>query len=404
MLALRIARRYLFSRKSHSVINTISIVSGIAIAIPVMAMVVILSFHNGLSSYIESLYKGFDSPIRITAMRGKSFLPDSLPLARIEAIDGVEATSQVLEENILLMHDDRQHIATLRGVDSLYSKVVPIRERITNGEWAVRLGDIDQLVVGQGVAYNLGINPSLYSSVDLYAIRPDQGASLFNTSLYRRQSLQPVGVYSLDETTDNRYVFSSLEFARTLLGQRERVSSIEIAVSPGYDPQRVQQQIAELCSDSFLIQSRYQQKQTLYKMVNQEKIIIYGMLVMVMVIASLSLTGSLAMLITEKRAELQTLETMGAELSLQRAIFRNQGLIIVGSGITLGMVLGVIFSLIQQHFGIIEMAGSSFLMQAYPVKISLSDLAIILLTVALAGWLLSQIIVASIIKKTKKSV
>lgn len=390
-----IALRYLRSPKSHSVINLISWVALVALAVPTMALVVILSLHNGLSSTIEGLYNSFDSELRITAKDGKFFGRNTLELG---GIDGIDAVSYTIEDNVLLRHDEREHLATIKGVDSLYNRVVPIEELITHGKYDPQLGDLQQAIVGQGIAYYLGINPSLIQSIDVYSILPDAGNSIFPTIIYRSESIIPVGVYTLDEQTDSRYIIVPLEFAQRLLGTSDKVSSAEIKLKEGANIQQIKSHIGE----DFRVETRYEQKASVYKAFNQEKWIIYLLLMMVLLIASLSLAGSIVTLIADKKPQIETLRSMGAATSLIRSIFRVQGMAIVVAGSLTGTILGGILSLLQQHFGFIRMAGSTTIIDAYPVRIEFSDLIIIIGGVWLMGWLISTIAVIATVKNIEK--
>lgn len=387
-LAPFIALRYLRSPKSHSVINLITWVAGIAIAIPTAALVIILSLHNGLSSTIEGLYNSFDAQLRITPSEGKFFDPTQLNMTPAPEI---AAMSYIIEDNVLLRKGDREHLATLRGVDSAYERVVPIRNLITHGSYEPQLGQLQQAVVGQGIAYNLGINPSLIQPIDIYAIRPDQGTTVLPTPIYRTQSITPVGIYTLDEQTDGRYIIVPLEFAQNLLGFAGKVSSVEIMLRPGIDPEKAQDLLKERLGSKFRVETRFEQKASLYRAINQEKWIVFLLLMMVQLIASLSLAGSIVVLVADKRSQMQTLRSMGATRELIRSIFRYEGMLIVVIGSVSGLVLGSGFALAQQHFGFIKMAGDSMIVDHYPVILSPLDLVGITLSVWILGWIISTL-------------
>lgn len=389
--AAYIAFRYLRSPKSHSVINMISWVALVALTVPTAALMVILSLHNGLSDTIEKLYNSFDSELRITARDGKYFDHKTI---QINSIEGVAAVSYTIEDNVLLRKGEREFLATVKGVDSSYRHVVPIENLISHGTYQPMLGELPQAIVGQGIAYNLGINPSLIQHIDIYSILPDRGASVFQTEIFNQRSITPVGVYALDEQTDSKYIIVPLAFAQDLLGFSGMVSSAEVLLDKGADVEAIKSHIPA----EFNAQSRYEQKESLYKAINQEKWIIYLLLMMVLVIASLSLAGSIVVLIADKRQQIETLRNMGATTKLVRSIFRIQGFAIVVIGSVVGVVIGTIFSLLQQYYGFISMAGSSMILDAYPVRVVLLDIVVILGGVWLVGWLISTIAVRTAIK------
>lgn len=399
MLPLFIARRHLFSRKSHSVINLIAVVSVIAVAVPVMALVVILSFHNGLGDFIGRMYSEFDSELRITPREGQLFDGSRLR-EQIAALPEVAAVSATTEQNVLLTYSDRQWIATMRGVDSAYARVIPIEHRLVHGKYQLTRGDIDQTVIGQGIAYALGVQTALPEPLRIYAIRPGSGNPTFlPTSLYNSARITPVGIYSLDEQTDTRYLFVPLDFAQRLIGSPGKISSLEIRLASGTDPENAKTRIQAVVGDRFDVKTRFEQKETVYRMVTQEKWIIYLLLMFVVLIAALSLVGSVVMLAADKERDREMLLAMGGTPRLLRQIFSWEGSLITLGGVVIGLLLGLGFALLQQQTGIIKMAGDAFLMDAYPVRIAPLDLLAITLGVLLLGTLVSRLTATGLIKR-----
>ncbi|MDR0954952.1 MAG: ABC transporter permease [Rikenellaceae bacterium] len=403
-LSLFFAKRYLFSRKSHSVINLVSGISAFTVAIPVMAMVVLLSVFNGFDSLIRSMYQHFDPPILVTPVRGKVFDANTLDTAAIRALDGVTALSFSLEETALFGYRDRQQIGTMKGVDSLFSTVVPIREMIVRGEYALRFGDVDQAVMGQGVAYALSADPMLVEPLWVYMPRRGRSLTVLPVDLYRRAELFPSGVFALDGETDGRYVLVPLDFAQRLLEYDSRmVSSLAVGLAEGSDADRVREQIAEIAGDDFRVLTRLQQKQELYRLMQYEKWGIYLIILLVLIIASFSIIGSLVMIILDKKKDIQTLVTLGAGLPLIRRIFVREGLLISGLGTALGLVLGIGLCGLQQQFGWVGMGGTSFLIDAYPVQMRWTDLAGVIVSVSVVNYLICRLTVGAMIKNTKNS-
>ncbi len=396
-LSLFFARRYLFSRKSHSVINIVSGVSAFAISIPVAAMVILLSVFNGFENLIQHLYITFDPDVIITPVQGKTFAADSLPASRLRAVEGVDQIAYALEENALFEYRDRQYIGLMKGVDSLYGEVVPMDSIVTQGQYRLRFGDFQEALIGQGVAYALGIRTSLNDPVTLYVPRRGSFSPLLPMSIYRRESVYPSGIFTLDAEADGQYVFVSLELAQRVLDLPGQVSSVAIKVRPNASPEAVQTALKAAVGPTFDVRTRYQQNASFYRIMMYEKWGIYFIILLVLVIASFSLIGSLVMLIIEKRKDTRTLVTMGASLGLVRRIFRNEGLLIYGLGSIVGLLLGLIFALLQQHFGWIRMGGSTFLVDAYPVEVRLSDLGWIVITVGVLSWLIATLTVRAMI-------
>lgn len=399
MLPLFIARRHLFSRKSHSVINLIAGVSVVAVAVPVMALVTILSFHNGLGEFIGKMYSEFDSELRVTPRQGQLFIAAGLR-EQIAALPEVAAVSATAEQNVLLTYSDRQWIAAMRGVDSAYTDVVPIGQRMVQGKYQLRHGDLDEAVIGQGVAYALGVQTALPEQLQVYAIRPGSGSpSFLPTGLYKTARVRPAGIYALDEQTDSRYIFVPLEFARRLMGAGDKVSSLEIRLRDGVSPEAGKRAVAEATGADFDVKTRFEQKETVYRMVAQEKWIIYLLLMFVVLIAALSLVGSVVMLAADKERDREMLLAMGGTPGLLRRIFAWEGALITACGVAAGLLLGVGFAILQQQAGIIKMAGDAFLMDAYPVRIEPFDLIVVAGGVLLLGTAVSMLTAAGLIKR-----
>lgn len=402
-LPLFFARRYLFSKKSHSVINIVSGVSAFSVAIPVMAMVILLSVFNGFEGLIKSMYRSFDPDIRITPVRGKVFPIDSLPRERFLAIDGVRDAAYALEDNAVFEYRDRQAFGTMCGVDSLYRQVVPLDSLRTEGVFQLQFGDFPEAYVGQGMAYALGIRVNLNSPISVYVPRRGRVSPLLPYSFYKKQNIFPSGVFALEAEVDGKYVIVPLHFAQELLDYPGQASSVAIRLEANASPQRVQQQIGQWLGDNYKIQSRYQQKESFYRIMMYEKWGIYFIILLVLVIASFSLIGSLVMLIIEKRKDSQTLVTMGADTKLLRKIFVAEGMLIYLIGAGGGLLLGVALALAQQHFGFLKLSGETFLIDAYPVEVHPSDLAWVIVTFVTVSYLISVLTVRAMIPKKEIS-
>lgn len=403
-LPLFIARRYLFSRKSHSVINLVSGISAGAVAVPVMAMVVLLSVFNGFDGLVRGMFAHFDPPVEITPAHGKVFSTDTLDREALLAVEGVETLSFTLEETALFEYGGRQHIAVLKGVDSLFAEVVPIEGQVVRGEYALRFGDLDQALVGQGVAYTLGINGNPNDPLTVYMPRRERPVAFLPVDLYRKKELFPAGVFALDGETDSKYVFAPLDFAQGLLDYGPTVASAAaVGLARGADAEHVRREIARTVGDRYVVKTRFQQKEELYRLMQYEKWGIWFIILLVLVIASFSLVGSLILIILDKKKDTATLAALGADRSLVRRIFIGEGMLIAGAGAALGLILGILLCLGQQRFGWVKMAGDSFLFDAYPVEMQAADLAGIVLSVLLLDWVIVWGTVRGILAGRKRS-
>ena len=374
MLPQLFARRYLFSSQSRSVVNLISGLSVAAVAMPVAAMIILLSVFNGFESLVKSMYSAFDADLTVSPRQGQTFAQRDLDTAALARIPGVGALSFTLEQSALLEHGGRQATATIRGVDDAYGAVFQLGDAVSAGEWRVRLGDLERLVVGQSMAWMLGIRSLADADVTLYAVRRGSFSSLLPLENYTRRTEPVGGVYTLDLETERTYVLASLRLAQELFGYPGRASALVVRLAPGADAAAVRKAVAEAAGDGFRVRTRDELR------------------------ASFSVVGALAMLIVEKRDDISTLRALGADTGLVRAVFRTEGFLICGLGAVAGMTLGVATTLSQQYFGLIEIPAETFLTKSYPVEFRPTDLAVVAASFAAVAALLSNITVRSMIK------
>ena len=387
-----IDRRYLLGKKSRNAINIISAISVFGVATGTMALVIVLSVFNGFDSVVKSLFSTFDPDIQISAVEGKTFVPDIGLKAKLLAIEGVEAASEVMEEDVLFLYDEKQHIGTLKGVDDDFPLVSGIDSMVYDGSMKLRDRNRSYAVVGQGVAYSLRIGLNFINPLYLYTI--DRKAS-FNMAQpeesVRRDFLYPSGIFAIEQEFDSRYVITSIDFARDLFLYDSEVSFLELRIDPEADLAAVQESIAETMGEGFHVKNRAQQNELFYKVMKSEKWAIFLILTFILIIASFNIIGSLSMLIIDKRSDIVTLRNMGAGNRLIGRIFLVEGWLISIAGSFVGIVLGTLISWIQQHFGVIKLSGSgSFIIDAYPVQIQLTDILLIWLTVLFIGYLAAR--------------
>ena len=398
MLPQFFARRYLFSPKSRSVVNLISGLSVVAVAMPVAAMIILLSVFNGFESLVKSMCSAFDADLTVTPRQGQTFAADAVDTAAVARIDGVEAFSFILEQSALLEHAGRQATATVRGVDDAYGEVFPLAEAIPSGEFRVRLGDLERLVMGQSMAYMLGVRTLADADVNVYAVRRGSFSSLLPFDNYSRRTVPLGGVYSLDLETERTYVLASLRLAQELFSHPGRVSGLVVRLREGADAERVRQALEQRLGGEYRVRTRYELRASFYRIMTYEKWGIFFISLLVLLVASFSVVGALAMLIVEKRRDIATLRALGADTSLVRAVFRSEGLLICGLGALFGVVLGVGASLVQQHFGLIGIPAETFLTKSYPVEFRFGDLVVVLAAFGLVAYVISNITVRSMVK------
>ncbi len=393
------SRRYLFSRNSLSVINIISWVSVFAVGVPVAAMVILLSVFNGFDSLVKSMYGDFDPDLMVVPATGKVFAASETVHEALDC-EGVAAASFLLEDDVMLEYRGRQIPAVLRGVDESYADVVPVEKTVIYGDYELRFGDMEQALVGQGVAYSLGVRPALFDRLKVYAVRRGDFSPLLPLDGFNVRGLFPEGIFALDVETDSRYVFSTIEFARDLLEYEGMASAAAVRVADGERAETVARRLSERLGDGFRVLTRQEQKASVYRILKIEKLGIFFISLLVLVIASFSVIGTLVMLILEKKDDIGTLFTMGADARFVRRIFVGEGALIGGIGTFGGLVVGLALALVQQHFGIIKIGAASFLVDAYPVVVEWTDVAAVAVAAAAVVWIIGQLTVSVMIPRS----
>ena len=397
-LAPFIAGRYLFARKSHNVINIISAISAIGMAVGTAALIIILSVYNGFDSLIRSMMSTVEPDLLITPSAGKVFVPEGEAYDWIYDQPEVLSMCCILEENVFISYDGSQGLAKAKGVDWIYAEESPLADNIRNGEFRLYKGDVPQAVVGGSLAYGLGINPRFISPIEIYYPSRTKRISLADpASALEKAKVFPSGIFSINEDVDKELMIVPIETMRQLLDYDDEVSAIEIRVVEGTgrkELRQLQEGIAKRLGDGFEVKDRYRQNEVLYKMMMYEKLATYLILLFVIIIIAFNIFGSLTMLIIEKEDDIRILRSMGADRKLIRRIFVLEGWMISLAGMAAGVVAGTVLALIQQHFGIIKMPGQ-FVVQAYPVILSWSDIAITAAAVAAIGYLIAILPVLS---------
>lgn len=389
-----IARRYLFAKKSHQVINIISIIAATGIAVGCAALVIILSIYNGFDSVVRSLNDSHTPDVLVTPAQGKVFSPDSR-FDFLREDPRVKAACGVLEESVFLQYGERNKVVVARGVDSLYEQVTGLRDYLVEGRFELMYGDLPQVVLGRTVALELGLKTAFLLPVTAWFPSRTKQVDLLNPlASLRQKRLYPAGIVALDQDFDQKYMFMPLDVLQDLLEYTDEVSGVEIYLNPeGLDRREMasRQVLSDLrgrLGDEFVVRDRQQQNSTLYRLLKYEKAAIYLILLFVMLIISVNIYGSLSMLIIEKRDDIATLQAMGADEKLVEQIFVREGWMISLLGILAGVAVGLLVCWLQQRFGLVKMPGN-FVVSAYPVDVQVRDIALIAVGVALIGWLIS---------------
>ena len=391
-LAGFIAKRYLFAKKSHNVINIISAISAIGMAIGTAALIIILSVYNGFDSLIRSMMSNVEPDLLITPATGKTFIPDDSAYDWIYDQEAVKSMCCVLEEQVFINYDGKQSLAKAKGVDWVYEEESPLHDHIRDGKFQLHRGDIPLAVVGAGLAYEMGISPRFLAPIDIYFPTRTGKISMANPAAsIESVRVFPSGIFSVNNDVDAELIIVPIEKMRELLEYDDEVSAVELRLAEETGKEefkKLQEEIGKRLGPDFKVKDRFQQNESLYKMMKYEKAAIFMILIFVIIIIAFNIFGSLSMLIIEKREDMQTLRSLGAQESLIRRIFVLEGWLISLAGLAGGLILGVGFAAIQQAFGIIKMPGH-FVVQAYPIILSWPDILLTAIGVAVIGYLIA---------------
>lgn len=392
-----IAWRYLFAKKSHNVINIISTISAIGIALGCMVLVVILSVYNGFDNLIKSLYNSYSPNYIIEAAKGKSFTADEALIGKIREQESTLAIAPLVQDNIFCTYNGSQSVATLCGVDSLFLQRSRLADYIVDGSFSTGLGEINGAIVSSKLAITLGIRCRFTTPLMLYypKMRRDATAAGNMQELLSILKAHPSGTIQLEKSFDNGLVYIGIERARQLLQFKENeVSALYLYGPAGREEEApsnsLTKRLREALGKEFVVKDRYMQNSTMYKMMRSEKIAVYLILLFVIIIVSFNIFGSISLLIIDKRGDIEILRSMGAREPLIKRVFMLQGFLISALGTLIGTALGVGLSLLQYHFEIIKLPGN-FIIDHYPVEIVPQDLLYIVAGVLAAGYLISRL-------------
>lgn len=389
-LPLYIAGRYLFAKKSHNVINVISAISAIGMAIGTAALVIILSVYNGFDSIIQDAQSNISPDLLISPVQGK-VIEHSDSLANVlSRIGGVESAEEVVQEQIFISYEGQQSVTIAKGIGRRSEDANKLRDHVAAGEWTLHFGDFPRCAVGATLAYKTGINPSFVTPVEFWY--PDRNRSISisdPTSSLRSVKAKASCTFSVNSDMDAKMTILPIETMRDLLGYGpDEASALEVLVSDNASLKNVKAEIGKALGAGFSVKDRMQQDEALYKMMKYEKAAIFLILLFVVIIIAFNIFGSLSMLIIEKKEDIGTLVALGAKKSTIRRIFIYEGWMISLLGLAAGLVIGLLFALIQQQTGLIKMPGN-YLISAYPVIIKWQDLVLTAAGVAFIGYLIA---------------
>ncbi|SFW38079.1 ABC transporter permease [Chitinophaga sancti] len=382
------ASRYFSAKKSTNAINIIAWVSVSAIAVGVAALIIVLSVFNGFEGLVKSLYSSFYPSVKVSPVSGKSLRLSPVQLKQIAGVKGVAYMTEVIEEKAVLRYGDGdQTIAILKGVDSNYNKVAAVNKSIARGHYDTGDELAYRAVLGLELEMALGVDVER-SLVPLTVYLPRRNITNVTTPEEALGSgvLYPAGSFAIQQEFNSKYVITHIDFMRGVLGMaQDEMSALEIKAMPGVSDNDLKSRLQQLLGNGYHLETRYEQNQSLYAIMQTEKWAVYVIMSFIMVIAAFNMIGSLYMLVMEKQKDITILKAMGARSSLITKIFLAEGLIIAMIGTLIGFFISVVFCLLQQRFGLVKLEGQSFLVNSYPVSMHLSDFLLVSVTIIVIG-------------------
>ncbi|MBR5240973.1 MAG: ABC transporter permease [Muribaculaceae bacterium] len=388
-LSLKIALRYLFSKKSHSAINAVSVVSVCGVAVATMAMICTLSVYNGFEELISSLFSEIDPQIEVRAKTGKTLQTTSPEVEKLFSIDGVVAVTPVIEDNALALFGENQLPVLIKGVPQNYSSVNSIDKALIDGKTSFD-ASLPCTVIGVGVSNSLRVGPYFTSPIYLYAPKRMSKVNLINpASSFNTAQVYCTGVFSISQPeSDDRVVYIPISVAKELFDYTTEATLLEIKVKEEGQVDDVKAEAQRVLGEGYVLKNRIEQKSEAYSMMAIEKWITFLILIFVLVISAFNIIASVLMLIIDKQNNIKTLHNIGANEKFIARIFFNQGVLISFIGAVIGVVLGLALSLLQQHYGLLRM-GANFVVEYYPVKVIWSDLFLVIAVVVVIGLLIA---------------
>ncbi len=391
MLWGRFALRYMFSPKSHSVINIIAWVSLVAVAVPTAAMVILLAMFDGLTKSIEELNTAIDADIEIVAKRGQTFHNEAVNIESLSSVEGVVCLTPYIEQSVMASATGRQYPIKIRGVEQEYFDVMALDGYVARGSLeAIASGD---MVLGLSLAQSLGAY-GIGTEIDLFALNRKQLSTLLPTSGISKLKTRLGGVVSANNQINESVALIALQSAQELLNYRDRVSGIAIKIAPESNPKQVANSLSAMVGAKFDILTRESKNASMNAILRMEKFSIVLIGALIALVATFAIVGSVVMLMTEKRRDISTLRAMGASDKLICNIFVGEGLLLCSAGTVLGAVLGIGFTMIQKYWGVVKIPGGSIL-ESYPVSLSIADIILVVVIVMAMGTTISTLTVRS---------
>jgi len=393
-----IAWRYFFTKNKIGYVHLLTLITQIGIAIGTASLVLVLSVFNGFEDLVLSMYNVFDPHIKVVSSNGKNFNGQKVKEILL-TYDDIDVCSSTLEEKALVEYNGKQHIVTIKGVDSLYSNLTSLDSVIISGDNINKFKDANVAIVGRGVAYYLSMNiGSVFENLQLYL--PKRNANFINyKNAFSTSSLSPVGIFSIQQEIDTKYILTHISYLQNLIQKENFVSAIEINLLDKSEMLIFQKKLAEKIGNNYKVINQFEQQEFLYKILNTEKLVVFLILIFIVLISAFNIISSLTVLIIEKKNDIKTFLNLGLDHLSLKNVFVIKSMLGVVFGSLIGLVLGFLIAYIQQEFGLIKMGEGGFVIDSYPVKILFTDFIFIQLIVLVIGFFASWTTAHLMLKK-----
>lgn len=393
MVSFFIARRYLFSKKSTHAINIISGISAIGVAVATMAMVVVLSGFNGFSDLVASFFTAFDPQLKVIPAKGKMAPADDPLLMQIKALPEIEVATETVEDNALAVYNGKQAMVTIKGVEDNFDSLTNIRSILYgDGDYDLHIANLQYGIIGIRLAQDLGMGVRWRDYLHIYA--PQREGQLDMTrpedSFTKDSLLSPGVLFQVKQAKyDKAHIITSIAFARDLFNRQGELSALELRLKAGESVPALKRKIESIVGDKYKVADRYEQQEDTFKIMQIEKFFAYAFLTFILLVACFNIIGSLSMLIIDKKDDVQTLRSLGANNKQISQIFLLEGRLISFAGAIIGIVIGLFLCWLQQQYGIVRLGdgSGSFVVDAYPISVHPWDVVLIFLTVVIVGWI-----------------
>ena len=392
---LKIAWRYLFAKKQFNAIHIITAISSAAVGVVTAAMICVLSVMNGFGVMVEQLFSQFDPDLRITAKAGKSFSISEEKKHALLELPCVDLLSESISETALVYFEDKQMPVQLMGVDTSFSALTGIENIITDGHYEVYDGAFDRAVLGQGLAWKLGIGARFVHGIQVYAPKREGKVNMLRPDAnFNQERCFIAGTFAVNQQKyDDNLMLVDIGLTRRLLDyDSTEVTALQVGVNEAYSIKQTKREIAAVLGDGYVLQDRYEQQEDFFRILRVEKLLTALLLIFILLIATFNGIGSLSMLILDKQQDIRTLSHLGASDGMIRKVFVLEGWMVNTLGAIGGLIVGLGVCLLQEHFGLLKLGnGSEYVLNAYPVAVQGWDIALVSAVVLVLGAVSSWI-------------